>query len=292
MLVSFFLILLSLFGVFCSPIKQLRQLTFPLHQLCLNFAPNSIFKSDYQALVCAANSYSQKKLLQSSGLIHLFIIFGLQIFFIQLASKKIFSKYCYQNYFNFTFVFFLLSLTAFHPTSLRLAIALFLRELSRQRKLFWSPLQIAIFSGFSSLALEPELWQSISLLLGLSAALGFGFFYRSSNFKKLIFVYIFTFPVMMGLPNAHPLLSLGFFCLSRPILLVLFPLATLSFFNFTAEFIIDCFWQKLYNLAEILRAHFLIFENSANFSITEMWVYLIFLMSLLLHLENKTARNL
>ncbi len=291
MLISVFLVISSLVGQFCVPIEHLRGFSSFVHEGCLRIAPSSVYREEYQSLVCGAKLLSQKSLLQSSGFIHLFFIYGFQIYLAQIISKRLFANNLSRVTSLFIFVALILSVTAFHPSSMRAAIGLFLRETSSQKKLFWSPLQIAIFSGFFCVGLEPGLIQNYSLLISWIAAISFGFFSKYQPQFKVFAIPIVILPVLSGMAIPHPILSFIFSIFSQPILFIIFPLSVLSFIMPKMVVLLDLFWQKAFSIAEFSRHILSPVQLNEKFSFIVIWFYLLMLITLFLFLENKKLRD-
>ena len=279
-------------GLFFAPVAHLRHFFYFLHQDCLHLVPNSFYQGESQTLICGSHILLKKNLLQTSGLIHLLFIYGFQISLVQNISKRLFGEqYLARNIFSFLAVFGILAITAFHPASLRAASALFLRELSSQKKFFWSPLQIAIFSGFLTIGFEPRLHESYALLIGWIAAIGFCFFLQLNWLLKTLLVPLIIFPALSGLTLAHPILSFVFAILARSSLLLVFIFSIGACFVSQLTSIVDIFWQKSFWFAEKSIEIFLPIQTRTHFSLVQFWVYLLLLMSLFLFLENKKLRE-
>ena len=291
MLLLLLLILSSLFGIYFGPIEHLRILTSGIHASCLNLAPISIYREEYQALICGSKTLSHSIGFQASGLNHLFFIYGFQIHLVNLVSKKLLSSKVSQNFSNLFLSFFVLCLTAFHPSSLRSAVSLFLRELSNQKKFFWSPLQIAILSGFFCIGLAPQLSQSYSLLIGWLAAICFCFMNKYSHKCKLLIVPIFIYPVLSGMTLAHPLLAISFSFLYRPILFILLPLTYLAFLIPALSGSLDQFWRLSLSFSDFISKRLTPFHLEFSLTLFEIWIYLLVLMTVFLFLENRKLRE-
>ena len=212
--------------------------------------------------------------------------------FSALAFKKIFYRKLYQNIFSSLLISSLLIFMAFHPACLRAATALFIKELSSQRKFFWSPLQIAVFSGFACLSIDPGLAQSFSLIIGWLAAVCFAFFMKYRTTVKLLAVSICIFPVLMNFSVPHPVLYLFFSILSRPILFLLFPITIfVCAFPFYIS-LLDSFWSCVYKFASQTDKVFLPIHLAAKLPMMGIWAYLNVIMALFLYLENKRLKGL
>lgn len=292
MLLPLFFLVTSLFGFYFSPLTHLATIGQPLHQHCLDIVPNSVFRSEYQTLLCGERLTSDLALVQNSGLTHWLLIYGFQIYIIHLLSKWLFSRTSFQNIFCIVAVFLVLMVTAFHPSSVRAAIGLLLKQTSFQKKLFWSPLQMASFSGFISMSLCPAWMQSRSLLICWTAAMIFGFFQKSRLWVKMIATPIVILPFFSNLALPHPFLTFIFSIASRPALYFLFPLSLLGCFESHFLIVSDFFLKNIFLVAQNSVAIFRPSELNLEFSVVQLWVYFLILMTTLLFLENKRLRDL
>ena len=312
MLICLLFFILSPVCFWFNPALRLARLSEPAHQICQSLVPISPYQNAYQALLCGEKISTEVEIIKNSGMIHLFVIFGFQIYLIDRASRLMFHKKILQNLFALIAVFAFLWLTAFHPAGLRAAIALLLREISTQQKLFWSPLQVSIFSGFLCLAVAPHLIDHYSLLIGWTASMSFGFFMRHHPLVKNSATYLCLLPLLWGLAIPHPLLALSFSFLSRPILFALLPLCILCccstlFLEFGEQF-----WKLLFAFAEQLthiflplylgrsgpREPFAPLEDrtrpdffAAKLSLLQIWIYLLGLIFVFLFFENRRLRR-
>ncbi len=292
MLIPFFFLISSFAGLFCAPIDHLRIFGMQLHQSCLDVVPNSAYRSEYQTLLCGIHLPSERELLQNSGLIHWLLTYGFQIYLVDAFSKWLFLKQSSRNLFCLTFIPFVLMITAFHPSSVRATLGLFLRQFSYQRKFFWSPLQVAVFSGFLAVSLEPALIQSHSLFISWSAAIAFGFFHKSKIWIKMIAVALILLPLFSGMPLAHPLLNFVFALLSRPALFILFPLCLLGCFELHALEFGHFIFANFFWMAQKATDIFWPIELNIQFSVLQLWSYLLSMMILFLFFENKKLSEL
>lgn len=291
MLIPLIFLFLSFLGHIFGPFEYLRLKFHFLHMHCLNIVPNSIYQNEYQTLICGAHVSDQKFLLQTSGLIHLLFIYGFQIYLTDKISRSFLNKFLHRNLLLSLLVPLILLVSSFHPASLRAAFALGLRELSRQKCLGWSQLQIAIFSGFLCVSLDPQCLQNLTLMIGWLAAIGFGFFHKRHFILKSLLVSILILPPLAGTYISHPILSLFFSLIARPTLMVIYPVGLLACFHPKFVKPLDFFWQKAFWVSDRARNIFLPIEIPFHFSNIQIWIYLLVLIWWLLFLEHRKLKE-
>ncbi len=284
-------LILSLLGFWIHPFDFLNLQSFKAHSFCLGLIPSSSFQSEYQAILCGEKLQSSNELIQGTGLIHLFVTFGFQIYLIQNFTKIMFHQKASKNLFLFTAILSYLWISSFHPAGLRAAVSVFLSELSLQQKLFWTRLQISVFSGFLCLALDSHLVENYSLLIGWTAALSFSFLSHRHFLIKNIGTYLVLLPILWGMLLPHPVLAIAFSLLTRPALYILIPLCILSCCHTYLLSLTNLFWKSLFTDAEILKHIFLPLQFGVKLSILQIWLYILSLMTLFLYFENRKLRK-
>lgn len=153
------------------------------------------------ALLCGTpiESLSTKKVLQDTGLIHLFIISGSHVVFIFTLLEQIKTP----RRWIFLGLFMLTLFTGFQPPVVRAVIQFYLKHYQRRHRLHWkSDTTIGVTTGVC-LLLFPSWWNSLSFHLSWMAALAF------------------TIPIARNTPLIHKILlqQLLLFILLSPLLL-------------------------------------------------------------------------
>ena len=224
-----------------------------------------------QTLVCGAKLHKKAPekaaLLQRLGLVHLFVISGLHILFLDGLLQKL----------PFLMRFFILfaygSLTSWSLPLLRAFVSFLFFQFNQKYKLFWSSLDVITLAGVVCLILQPSSFLGLSLPLSWGAALSMKIArHQSSPLSPQLMVYIGLFPLLLPLGPAHPLSLFLNFLLSFPLFLILLPFCFISFLIPSLNF--DSLWTKLFVFLEKLS--FLMPENHQGswFSIFWCWLWL------------------
>ncbi|MCY4321067.1 MAG: ComEC/Rec2 family competence protein [Bdellovibrionaceae bacterium] len=221
-----------------------------MHKICLkrlNFKTE--FSDIYKALVCGKRlpSGDIKQLFVKGGLIHLTVVSGAHLLFLEKLWLKIPFSHSLK-YKSLSLFLILYSLTSqLKPPVLRALISFFFFQISEKKKLFWSKAGITLLSGLACLAYNPSWINSNSLQLSVLASLIFS--YSKKSLKKNLLIYLFLLPILNRWQNLHPLTVLVNW-ISAPIISgLLFPLSFLSpflpFFYKVSDFLWSIFLKIL-----------------------------------------------
>ena len=159
-------------------------------------------------LVCGETLSRQKpdtlQLLQKLGLVHLFVLSGLHVLFLDSVLRKL--PFLLRGFLLFLYG----QLTLWSTPLLRAFLAFLFFELNKRQRLFWSTYDVITLSGFLCLLLKPSSLTSLSLPLSWTAALGMYIGSRSKTygFQKHFIIYVCLFPLLLPLGPAHPLSTL------------------------------------------------------------------------------------
>ena len=218
------------------------------------------------ALLCGTpiESFSAKKVLQSTGLIHLFIISGSHVVFIFSLLEKVRAP----RPWIYLLLFVLSLATGFQPPVVRAVLQFYLKHYQLHHRLHWkSDTTIGVTTGFC-LLLFPNWWDSLSFHLSWMAALAFAIpLDRKVSFvKRIIFQQLFLFillsPLLLTFASA-PLIGIPINIFIGQILgPLLIPLA------------LTPFWDPfMTGLTTFLRA--LSFEHLSIPALHHQWCFLI-----------------
>lgn len=244
------LVIFSLFLIF----GDVPALSSDFHNLCLEKLHFSGSLGDiYRALVCGKRLPVSpvKSLFVQGGLIHLTVVSGAHLLFLERFWKKLPFPVLLKTH----GIFFLLIVYAlashFHPPVVRALFAFFLHRLSSQFKLFWSTRQIILLSGILCLIYQPAWVYSLSLQLSLLAC--FLQTMSPSLLKRSFFTYLFLLPIVNRWQALHPFTVLIHWILAPLIGTLLFPFSFLSpFFPFLYP-ISDFLWSGVLKLLKIFQ---------------------------------------
>ena len=239
---------------FLFPFLDISHLSNDLHHLCLeqlNF--DTKLKEIYKALVCGKRLADSnfKQVLLKGGLIHLTVVSGLHLLFLERFWKKLPLPIFLKTYGLFVILIFYAFASHLHPPVLRALISFFFFQLSRSLKLFWSTNCIILLSGIFCLIYKPSWIYSFSLQLSLLAC----FLQNSSKsaIKKHFFTYLFILPIINRWQALHPLTVLINWTLAPIISSLLFPLSFLSPFLPFMYTITDTLWAIVFQALKVVK---------------------------------------
>lgn len=278
---------MAIFFAFTSALALLlgsssRLFTFeiaaPFHQACLDSAPPSPFRLNYELLVCAGKEAfppSNSDWLKESkklGLSHFFLMSGAQIFFIEWIAQSLalgpgrrsgsrsplrllLQLLLWSNLFG------LLLMSNCSGKILRALLVLVLSRCTHHFNFRWSRIQILTGAGLLTLVLTPPS-SALSVLMSWIASLtvfslspqtrGQAQLSGAGSWLRRLFFhlagYILLFPALLSLSPQHPLnLAYSFFVgtLLSP---VLFPAALLAYGFPGAHHATDRIWLFVHGL--------------------------------------------
>ena len=242
---------------------DLSSLSEEMHKICLKkLSFSSSFPEIYKALVCGKRlPYGEmKQLFVKGGLIHLTVISGAHLLFLESLWLKLPLP---KNIKNKTLSLFLVlyALTGrFQPPVLRALFSVFFLQISQKLKLFWSPTGITLLSALACLIYNKEWVNSISLQLSVLASLVYSV--PKSSLKKAFFIYLSLLPLLNHWQSLHPLTVLINWILAPVISGLLFPLSFLSPFLPFLYKLSDFLWLIFLKLLELVK--FFTLRNFSN----------------------------
>lgn len=278
-LVPFFLFLSWILG---GGFFDLRGFLFPwtsqLHALCLSWVETGAsWDFVYRSLVCGhslprGSFYESLRLM---GLIHLMVISGTHLLFLErLLSRGFFwwsSKSLLKRGFLFLCLAFYVGVCSLKPPVVRAFLSLLVSHFNRSFKLHWPGYQKVLFTGSLCLALFPDWWSSYSLVLSWGASLSLSLA-RGRLREGLCFLLLY--PLLLPLAPQN-LTQLFFHWAVAPFLsCVLFPLSLLvSFVPFFREFG-DGVWSLVGSLFSFLALSLPPLGEGRPFPLFFSWLYL------------------
>lgn len=250
------MIIWTLFFIFSFwyPLWDVSHLSFQLHHLCLNELNfDTSLAEIYKALLCGKRlpKGQIKGLFIQGGLIHLTVVSGAHLLFLEKLWKKIPLPLFIKTHGLFGLLILYALASHFHPPVVRALFSFFLFRLSYFFKLFWNVNFITLLSGILCLVYKPEWSFSFSLQLSLLAC----FLYNMSEspFKKSFFIYLFIIPVINRWQFLHPFTVLINWSVTPFIGGLLFPLSFLSPFFPVLYTISDLLWTFVLQILKALK---------------------------------------
>ena len=284
-----------MFIVFCLLIcffADLSAFSKEVHDLCLsqlNF--QSSLPDIYKALVCGKRlPYGEmKQLFVKGGLIHLTVVSGAHLIFLESLWLKLPLPKIVKNGGLSLFLTLYALASQLNPPVLRALFSFFLFQFSQKWKLFWSPAGITLLSALLCLIHNKDWLNSVSLQLSVLASLLFSL--SKSSLKKSFFIYLFTLPLLNRWQNLHPFSVLINWTLAPIISGFLFPLSFLSPFLSPLYKVSDFFWLKFLKILE--GAQFLPSNSSLiKYQLPEEWTWLYILSIFFLLFVLKKLRQI
>jgi len=228
-------ILLFIFSFFrFSILGELKSVVELAHNFCVEQIPtasNSI--PELKALVCAENfsNLQDSNLYISSGLIHLFVVSGAHLLFIEKSLQNFNGGRKIAFGFIFTVLFAYSLMCAMNPPVTRCLISIALSHYLFQKNIRWPPHFYVFCSGIITLIINPLWVDSLSLQMSWLAA--FTVSYASDVFKHSAFLrqFIFFFllyPAVMWFQIVSPGIILANVFLGPALEFILFPAALLT----------------------------------------------------------------
>lgn len=246
-----------MFGFFCLFLGflflDLSSISHTIHEICLNqLSFNSAFPDIYKALVCGKRlPYGEiKQLFVKGGLIHLAVVSGAHLIFLENLWLKLPLPKIIKN--NGLSVFLILYALAgrFQPPVLRALFSVFFFQASQKLKLFWSSEGITLLSALACLICNREWINSISLQLSILASLVYSA--PKSSLTKAFFIYFSLLPILNRWQSLHPLTVLINWILAPIISGLLFPLSFFSPFLPFLYTISDFLWKGFLKILEFV----------------------------------------
>jgi competence protein ComEC len=254
------IILLLIFSNFrISAVAELKSVSDFAHSFCLNQVPShATSAAEIKALVCAENfsNLSQQQLYISSGLIHLFVVSGAHLLFIEQFLNKISGEKKLPFTLLFSVLFAYGLMCALNPPVSRCLIGFAVNEFLFVRNIRWPAHFRILVVGCLTLLVNPDWISSLSLQMSWVAAFTVTltselFKERSAFFRQSLF-FIFLYPMIMWFQPASPGIILSNLFLAPVLEFILLPSAFLAwiFHVFTPffDFLIQIFVTMLNGL--------------------------------------------
>lgn len=223
---------------------DIPTLSRDLNDLCLNqLSFRGSLKDIYKAFVCGKRlpSGHLKELFVQGGLIHLTVVSGAHLLFLEKFWKKLPLPSIVKTPGVFVVLILYALASQLHPPVVRALVAFFLFRVSHFFKLFWSPQLLVLLSGILCLIYRPSWVYFFSLQLSLLACLLQTI--STSSIKKCFFTYLFIFPIVNRWQVLHPLTVLINWILAPLISCLLFPLTFISPFVPSLYPLTDTLWS-------------------------------------------------
>ena len=285
MIVGLFLILIILCVNPLSVLNFLQPGSRLMRQWCLQRVRTSEplpaegegLTSLYSALLCGQKlpEGQIKSTFIALGIIHLMVISGAHLIFLERIWKHLLPNFRFKNIFLTLFLLLYSMSAGLQPPVLRALFSLMLSRINKEFKLFWSPYLRVQISGLLCLFCQSSWFHSLSLQLSWIAGMGMSN-HRLSRLKSCALTFILILPIVSQWSGSHPL-SIILNWLASPIAGgALLPLSLLTIpFPFLRP-LTDKLWGYFLNLINSLRP---VMENkgielSWTFSSFEIWIYI------------------
>ena len=251
-------------------------LAFSLHEKCLQFSSFQSETADiYKAIVCGRRLPEGliKQTFVKSGLIHLMVVSGAHLLFLERLWKNIHLPFFRTG--GILFLLILYALTAnLHPPVLRALFSFLLLKINRSCKLFWSSSLITHISGILCLIYSPGWARSPSLQLSWLASLAQNI--SSSRLNKSLLTYLIVLPVCNRWRFLHPFTVFINWIVAPFIGSVLFPCSLLAVFFHPIRPVTDRLWEISLK-ALIFLQDFIPHYHFIKWHVPErgMWIYIL-----------------
>ena len=200
----------------------------PAHQFCIKNVPK-VDRDIHSALVCGENRLrsSVRKLLSTTGLIHLLVVSGSHLVVLMELLALISMPHVLRLIILCAFVL----MTGFQPPCVRSLVQLCLRFLNRLYHWHWSPVELTVRAAIITLVLVPQWLTSWSFQLSLAASLALAMTSQTTAkpIRTQLLIALFVAPLLLGNTLA-PVCVFANVILGPLLGLILFPLAALDFF--------------------------------------------------------------
>ncbi len=187
-------------------LSYLANAILTLHKQCLVIAPDIHQKPLIQALLCG-RSLAKGPLysaLQSTGLLHLIVVSGAHLVFIEQNINFLCRKLKLLEYFRLPLLVAFSFATNFQPPIARALCFRLFRKLSRSLGLNHPPLLSSLLSGLVLLAFIPQWSQSYSFHLSWVAQLALLLGSEKKSRFQQFAIYFLLLPLLIPLGPPHP----------------------------------------------------------------------------------------
>lgn len=214
-----------------SLLKNTTEVAAVFHQKCVQIIPTeSVNRKTLSSLLCGENITDSelKENLVKTSLIHIFVVSGSHL----ILLDELLSILRIPVFVRFFFLSFYSLAVGWQPPAVRALIALGARILFRRWNWKFPSDFAALIAGMATLALFPEWWNSLSLVMSWCAALALcwvSVLKIKNKFSALLVsqlaIFLFMSAPLWGLGTLHPLSLLYNLLLAPVVAFVLLPLA-------------------------------------------------------------------
>ncbi len=259
-----------------SLLSLLGPLAHSFHQACLSHIPlTSKWVPIYSALVCGESlpEGQIKKVFISVGVIHLMVISGAHLIFLE-KFWSVLPSFRFKNVFLMGFLLLYSLSSGLRPPVLRALFSVMCTWGVKKLKLFWSPYWKVQISGVLCLLCQNAWVYSLSLQLSWLASTGMAN-RRFSRLQSCVLTYLLILPIVSRWGGVHPFSICVNWVLAPIASCVLLPLSMLVIVcPFITPFVDGC-WTLFINVLQSLQPAM---ENKGveiiTFSSFQIWVYI------------------
>ena len=206
------LLLFTEFQFRFSILSDLSTMSLFLHHECLAQLPNSSTSHEtLAALVCGKNfeSFADRQLYSTTGLIHLFVVSGSHLILIQTMLTQI-GRIFFHRFLAvglMVLLFLYAAMCLFNPPVTRSFIFLLISLVLHRNHQHWPKHYLLLLAGLTTLSLNYQWVNSLSLQMSWLAALALEIYaekFKSFSifFRQIIFYTSFTFCFLgLGFPQ-------------------------------------------------------------------------------------------
>lgn len=230
----------------------------------------------YSALLCGKRLPESeiKKTFISLGLLHLMVISGAHLIFME-KTWNLLPSFRFKNILLVLFLLIYSMGTGLNPPILRALFSLLLARINKNLKLFWSPYIRVQISGLLCLLCQGSWFHSLSLQLSWIASMGMSN-HQLSRLHSCILTFVLILPIVSQWGGLHPLSIVANWLITPFISCLLLPFSLLTIpFPFLRLFT-DKIWEQFIQIMNLLKP---LMENkgielSWSFSSFQRWVYI------------------
>ncbi len=263
------------------PMLSLTAVSQIIHNQCLDLISfDSYWKNIYEALICGKKlpvGYL-KEIFLKGGLIHLMVISGAHLLFLEKFWKILPLPYKIKKLSLYLILILYTLGASLYPPVTRALFAFCLFRFSESKKLFLSSTFVTHLSGFLCLIYNPSWVHSSSLQLSWLASLSQN---TKTSLKKCILTYFIILPIINRWQELHYLTIIINWLISPLIGAILFPLSFLSVLFHPLHFLTDKLWNIIFDILQIVK-FFPPSISFLNFSVPKNWTWLYISFTLLI----------
>ncbi len=234
--------------------SHFSYLSVDLHQVCLQAAPKSEYRDLYTALICGKriNHSTYALALQNLGLVHLFVVSGAHLHFIDkmMFPLRVFTKL---QWLRLPFLFLFVLTAAFPIPAFRAWLFIAINKLNQRFKLHIPKLDRLLLSVLLCLSFFPQQFVSIGLPLSWLACLGLVI--GRNAFQQSACIYFLTLPLILKIQYLSPWSIIINAFMSPWVGSVLFPASLLPFFFPPLASLSDNLWEVFCETSLFLLPH-------------------------------------